>query len=110
MTDGELEERMTYLGYMMHEKELKEEQFLLDNKDFFQEIEDRKEEIRKEILARKTNADSRTLKVTYRKGAVRWDTKWLDGYSLDHPEINKYRKQGEPSVSFSLKPDGYMDE
>jgi len=109
MTNGELEERMEYLGYMMHEKEEMEMAFLQEHKEFFDEIEERKEQIRKEILAREANADSRTLKVTYRKGAIRWDTKWLDGYSLDHPEILKYKKQGEPSVGFSLKPDGYIE-
>ena len=72
MTNGELEERMTYLGYMMHEKELKEEQFLLDNKDFFQEIENRKEEIRKEILARKTNGRVRSAGIRSGWTAIAW--------------------------------------
>jgi hypothetical protein len=106
MTDGELKERLEYLGFMIHEKEMKEQAFLEENKELFDEIEQRKDQIRKEILARGEGADSRTLKATYRKGAVRWDTKWLDGYSTAHPEILKYRKQGEPSVSFSLKPEG----
>lgn len=110
MTEGELMERMEYLGYMIHEKEQKELAFQEENREFFDEIEERKEQIRKEILARKVGADCRTLKVTYRKGAVRWDTKWLDGYSTAHPEILKYRRVGEPSVGFTLKPDGMGDD
>ena len=109
MTDSELKERMEYLGYMMHEKEQKELAFQAENKEFFDEIEERKDQIRKEILTRQVGAECRTLKVSYRKGAVRWDTKWLDGYSTAHPEILKYRKQGEPSVGFSLRVEGLGD-
>lgn len=110
MTDEELKKQMENLGIMMHKKEMKEQAFLAENKQLFDDIEERKEQIRKEILARKTNADSPTLKITYRKGAIRWKTDWLEGYSIDHPDILKYRRQGEPSVSFSLKSEGMFDE
>ena len=35
----------------------------------------------------------------YNKGRVSWDTKQLDGYAAAHPEIEKFRKVGAPSVS-----------
>ena len=34
----------------------------------------------------------------YVKGRVTWNSKALDGYALAHPEINKMRKTGKPSV------------
>ena len=32
-------------------------------------------------------------------GRVSWDTKGLDGYMIAHPEVEAFRKRGEPSVS-----------
>lgn len=32
-------------------------------------------------------------------GRVSWDSKGLDGYAVAHPEIERFRKQGEPSVT-----------
>lgn len=35
----------------------------------------------------------------YTSGRVTWDTKALDGYAAAHPEIQPFRKVGEPSVA-----------
>lgn len=35
----------------------------------------------------------------YNKGRVSWDTKALEGYAAAHPEIEKFKKTGDPSVS-----------
>jgi hypothetical protein len=32
------------------------------------------------------------------KGRVSWDTKALDGYAVAHPEIEKLRIEGAPTV------------
>ena len=100
---------MDALAQMMREKEDRELEYLLANKELFDQIESLKEIIRQEIMARKAGDETSKLKITYRKGAVRWNTSWLDGYSLDHPEILKYRKVSEPSVGFSLKSDGMSE-
>ena len=39
----------------------------------------------------------------YAKGRVSWDTKALDGYAAAHPEIEKFRTVGQPSVSIRRK-------
>jgi hypothetical protein len=43
------------------------------------------------------------LAVTFVKGRTSWDTKALDGYSAAHPEIERFRKEGEPSARISWK-------
>jgi hypothetical protein len=39
------------------------------------------------------------LQAVYAKGRTSWDTKALEGFAAAHPEIEKFRKTGEPSVS-----------
>ena len=43
--------------------------------------------------------------VTARAGAKRatWDGKALDGYAAAHPEIERFRKEGEPTTRISWK-------
>lgn len=56
-------------------------------------------DIKQEVLSA-----GRTVKGTYHsfvwsKPRVSWDTKALDGYAAAHPEIERFRKVGSPSVS-----------
>jgi hypothetical protein len=56
-------------------------------------------EIKQEVLQA-----GRTVKGTYHafvwsKPRVSWDTKALDGYAAAHPEIQRFRAEGAPSVS-----------
>lgn len=39
------------------------------------------------------------LHAVWVKGRVSWDDKGLAGYAAAHPEIEQFRKEGEPSVS-----------
>lgn len=39
----------------------------------------------------------------YRKGRVTWSTKALEGYATAHPEIEQFKKIGNPSVSIRRK-------
>ena len=109
MTDNELEKNMDVLGQMIHEKECKEFQFQMENKELFEKIEYLKDVVKREILKRGTGHDSFKLKCSYRRGAIRWDNKALDSYGVDHPEIMKFRKQGEPTVGFSVRSEGLFD-
>lgn len=56
-------------------------------------------EIRAEVLAAGTTAKGTSLICTWNKPRVSWDTKGLDGYAVAHPELNAFRKEGEPSVT-----------
>lgn len=40
------------------------------------------------------------------KGRVSWDTKALNGYAAAHPEIEQFRKIGNPSARISRKVKG----
>jgi len=40
----------------------------------------------------------KTLNAVYSKPRVSWDTKALTGYAAAHPEIERFRKVGNPSV------------
>jgi hypothetical protein len=62
-------------------------------------IDDLTAEIKGEILTLGETVKGQYLSAVFAKGRVSWDTKALDGYLIDHPELNKYRKEGEPSVS-----------
>lgn len=105
MTNEELKTKMDELGKLMHGMD--EEQLKFDAK--FRKVTERigelKDELKDEILSRKETVESECLKAQYRKGAVKWQTNWLEGYSLDHPEIMKFRSEGKPTVAFSLRED-----
>ena len=56
-------------------------------------------EIKAAVIAAGATVKGDYLQAVYAKGRVSWDTKSLDGYAAGHPEIAKFRKEGEPSVS-----------
>lgn len=57
-------------------------------------------EIKAEVIAAGASVKSERLQAIYMKGRVSWDTKALEGVAATIPQIAKFRKEGEPSVSF----------
>lgn len=57
------------------------------------------DEVKHEVVELGETVKGTFLMAVYSKGRVSWDTKALEGYITAHPEIEKFRKQGEPSVS-----------
>lgn len=57
------------------------------------------EDIRQTALQHRASVRGTFLRVVWHKGRVSWDTKSLDRYAQAHPEIDAFRKQGEPYVS-----------
>lgn len=55
--------------------------------------------VRTQVIALGTTVKGATLQACWTKPRVSWDTRALDGYATAHPEIEKFRKEGEPSVS-----------
>lgn len=55
--------------------------------------------IKAEVLEFGASVKATFLHAVYGKGRVSWDTKAMDGYAVDHPEILFMRKEGSPSVS-----------
>ena len=45
---------------------------------------------------------SSRLQAVYAKGRIVWDTKAMDGYAINHPELYAFRNEGEPSVSIRV--------
>jgi len=58
-----------------------------------------KDEIKKRVLESKVSVRGAAYQAVYVKGRTTWDSKALSGYALAHPEIEKLRKKGKPSVS-----------
>lgn len=56
-------------------------------------------QIKKWVLALSTTIKGAHLQAVWTRPRVSWDTRALDGYAAGHPEIEKFRKVGEPSVS-----------
>jgi hypothetical protein len=57
------------------------------------------DEIKREVLDHGTSVKGAHLQAVYSRGRVTWDTKGLDRYTVEHPEVLRFRKQGEPVVS-----------
>ena len=56
-------------------------------------------DVKDDILKLQASVKGKYLQAVWAKGRVSWDTKALDGYAAGHPEIARFRKEGEPSVS-----------
>ena len=56
-------------------------------------------EVKAEVIAGGVTVRGGALQAVFSKGRTTWDTKSLDGYLKAHPELEEYRKVGEPSVS-----------
>jgi hypothetical protein len=57
------------------------------------------EEIKQEVTRHGASVKGAHLYAVYSKGRVTWDNKGLDHYAVEHPEVMRFRKQGQPTVS-----------
>ena len=55
--------------------------------------------VKEEVIAHGETIKGVALQAVYSKGRISWNTGGLDGYLVDHPELNQFKKQGKPSVS-----------
>lgn len=55
--------------------------------------------VRAAVLVAGTSVKGSRLHVIWQKGRESWDSKGLAGYAVAHPELLKFRKEGEPSVA-----------
>ena len=104
-----INEKMDELGRAMRTLEDKQLEFNMENRDLTERIADLKNELKEYFLERKESKTSQCLSVQYRKGAVKWETNWLDGFAIEHPEYNlgQYRKVSKPTVAFSTIDDSW---
>lgn len=86
----------------MKVKQKRQAEFDLMNQDLDKNINGLKDELKRFFLERKESEKTDLLEVSYRKGAVRWDTKGLKEYAKAHPEIKAYQVVDEPTIAFTL--------
>jgi hypothetical protein len=55
--------------------------------------------IKASVLALGETVKGAGIQAVYTKGRESWDSKGLAGYAVAHPEIEVFRKIGEPSIS-----------
>ncbi len=56
-------------------------------------------EIRDAVLHHGASVKGKSLIAFYSRGRVSWDREAMDNYAKSHPEIGKFRKEGQPFVS-----------
>ena len=54
------------------------------------------------IIELGTSYKAAGLNAVYSKPRVKWDTKVIDGYAINHPELFAFRTEGAPSVSIRV--------
>jgi len=62
-------------------------------------------EVREEALRHGASVKGTFLRAVWTPGRVSWDTREMERYSQEHPEILAFRKQGQPFVRI-VKVDG----
>lgn len=57
------------------------------------------ESIKYQVVDLGKSVKGSSLHAVYSKPRVTWDSKGLDGFAVAHPEMEAFRKVGQPSVS-----------
>ena len=104
-------EMMDRLGQLMYDWEESFRKLEDEHRAELDEIEKLKDILGKEIMLDKASDTSEKLEIKYSKGRVTWNTKWIEGFAMGHPEYNleQYKSIGKPYVSFRLREDGLND-
>lgn len=64
-------------------------------------------EIKNDVLLRGESLRGSVYQAVYVKGRVSWDNRGIADYARSHPEVLKFRKEGQPSVT--LRPVAHPD-
>jgi hypothetical protein len=59
-------------------------------------------EIRTDVLLHGESVQGGSIRAVYTKGRTSWDSNGIEKYASAHPEVLKFRKQGEPTVSLRV--------
>ncbi|HLE15272.1 MAG TPA: hypothetical protein VI776_11025 [Anaerolineales bacterium] len=73
--------------------------------DRFEAVDQRtqalEEEVRAEVIRHGGSVKGTFLRAIWHRGRVTWDASGMDRYADAHPEILRFRKQGDPFVSIT---------
>ena len=59
-------------------------------------------EIKDDVARYGATVKGQHVQAVYTRGRVSWDTRGLDGYAQAHPEVQAFRKEGDPSISLRI--------
>jgi hypothetical protein len=63
-------------------------------------------EIKNDVLLRGESVRNEHFQAVYMKGRISWDNDGIGEYARVHPEVLKFRKEGQPTVSLRLSAKG----
>ena len=58
------------------------------------------EEVKSDVIRVGETVKGTVLMCLYNSPRITWDTKSMEGYVIDHPELKKFRNEGSPYCSF----------
>lgn len=99
----ELISKMEKLAMVKEELQALKDSFENDNRYLIDGIAKLEEEIKTEALKYKRSIVSPNVELVYNDGRVTWDSRFLSGYAINHPEILDAKKVGKPFVSIKMK-------
>ena len=102
---------MDRLGQLMYDWDEAYRKLMQEHQAQLDEIEKLKDILSKEIMLDQHSDSSEKLEIKYSKGRITWNTKWIEGFAMGHPEYNleQYKSIGKPYVSFRVREDALND-
>lgn len=79
-----------------------DEEFFGDEQSIAEEIDRLEGQVKAEVAKLGETVKGKMVQAVWTKGRVSWDTKALDGFAAAYPDLLKFRKEGEPSVSLRV--------
>ena len=76
-----------------------EEEFKPRIGEINQKANDLEKRIKEEVIVHGETIKGNLLQAVWSKARTSWDTKGLNGYLVNNPELNQFKKIGKPSVS-----------
>ena len=62
------------------------------------------------MLLRAESLRGSLYQAVYTRGRVSWDTSGMNEYARDHPDVLKFRKESQPSVTLRLTGKAPVDD
>ena len=103
MDEKALKAKIDELAQRMFDMKELERQFDEKHAAEIKAINDLQKEVKDAVVDLGRTMETLKMKVEFRRGSTRWDTKFLEGYVLNHPELLRYKLEGRPTVAFKLK-------
>lgn len=103
MEEKALKAKIDELAQRMFDLKELERRFDEEHATEIKAINDLQKEVKEAVVDLGHTMETLKMKVEFRRGSTRWDTKFIEGYVLNHPELCKYRLEGKPTVAFKLK-------